>query len=119
MTYEKYFNNDILDFITGELQETIEAYEYAVELAKKAINNSLPVGAYATVAPYENSNILADASPKCADVVSALTTLAGVIRSTFNGGVGTVPISYPDYIDGKNKIFDLHIYLKLFQNLEK
>ena len=105
---EKYFNNDILDYIQGEQEETLEAYEYAAELAKKAMTNSLPVGTYTTVAPYANINILADSSPKCADVESALTTLAGVIRSVFSGGVGSVAISYPDYIDGKNKVFDLY-----------
>ena len=105
---EKYFNNDILDYIQGEQEETLEAYEYAVELAKKAMRNDLPTGTYTTVAPYANINILADSSPKCADVESALTTLAGVIRSIFSGGVGSVPLSYPDYIDGKNKIFDLY-----------
>ncbi len=105
---QKYFNNDILDYIQGEQEETLEAYEYAVELAKKAMKNALPTGTYTTVAPYANINILADSSPKCADVESALTTLAGVIRSVFNGGVGSVPISYPDYIDGKNKVFELY-----------
>ncbi len=105
---EKYFNNDILDYIQGEQEETLEAYEYAVELAKKAMRNDLPTGTYTTVAPYANINILADSSPKCADVESALTTLAGVIRSIFSGGPGSVTLSYPDYIDGKNKIFDLY-----------
>jgi len=106
---EKYYNNDLLDYIQGEQEETLEAYEYAVELAKKAINNTLPTGTYTTVAPYGNPNILADSSPsKCANVISALTTLAGVVRSVFNGGPGSVDISYPDYIDGKNKIFELY-----------
>ena len=105
---EKYYNNDILDYIQGEQEETLEAYEYAVELAKKAMRNALPTGTYTTIPPYANINILADSSPKCADVESALTTLAGVIRSIFNGGKGSVPVSYPDYIDGKNKIFELY-----------
>ena len=38
---EKYYNNDILDYIQGEQEETLEAYEYAVELAKKAMRNAL------------------------------------------------------------------------------
>ena len=46
---EKYFNNDILDYIIGELQETTEAYEHLVGLAKLAINNTLPTGTYTTV----------------------------------------------------------------------
>ena len=106
---EKYFNNDILDYIIGELQETTEAYEHLVGLAKLAINNTLPTGTYTTVPPYINNNIIVDPDPnKCADVVSALTTLGDIIEKTLAGGVGTVPISYPDYIDGKNKIFELY-----------
>ncbi len=106
---EKYYNNDLLDYIQGEQEETLEAYEYVVELAKKAVNNTLPTGTYTTIAPYGNSNILADSSPsKCANVISALTTLSGVIRSLFNGGPGSVDVSYPDYIDGKNKVFELY-----------
>ena len=102
---EKYFNNDILDYIIGELQETTEAYEHLVGLAKLAINNTLPTGTYTTVPPYANTNIIVDTDPnKCADVVSALTTLGDIIERTLAGGVGTIPISYPDYIDGKNKI---------------
>ena len=106
---EKYFNNDILDYIIGEQQETTEAYKHAVGLAKKAINNTLPTGTYTTVTPYANSNIIVDsATDKCADVISAITTLGEIIEKTLGGGVGTVPISYPDYIDGKNKIFELY-----------
>ena len=106
---EKYFNNDILDYIIGELQETTEAYEYLVGLAKLAINNTLPTGTYTTVPPYINTNIIVDPDPnKCADVVAALSTLGEVIEKTLAGGVGTIPISYPDYIDGKNTIFELY-----------
>ena len=106
---EKYFNNDILDYIIGEQQETTEAYNHVVGLAKLAINNTLPTGTYTTVTPYANSNITVDpATDKCADVVSALTTLGEIIEKTLGGGVGTVPLSYPDYIDGKNKIFELY-----------
>ena len=37
-----------------------------------------------------------------------MTTLGDIIEKTLAGGVGTIPISYPDYIDGKNKIFELY-----------
>ena len=54
------------------MQETIEAYEYAVELAKLAVNNQFPVGTYTTVEPYANTNIIVDsADDKCEDVISA------------------------------------------------
>lgn len=106
---EKYFNNDILDYIIGELEETTEAYKHLVGLAKLAINNTLPTGTYTTVPPYINNNIIVDPDPnKCADVVSAISTLGEIIEKTLAGGVNTVPISYPDYIDGKNTIFELY-----------
>jgi len=71
-------------------------------LSKKGVLNS-------TVPPYINNNIIVDPDPnKCADVVSAISTLGEIIEKTLAGGVNTVPISYPDYIDGKNTIFELY-----------
>jgi len=106
---EKYFNNGLFDYIQGEIVETIDGYEYAINLAKKAVNNQLTTGAFTTVEPYSNNNIIVDTNTnKCADVISALETLFGVIKSTMQTGVGTVAISRADYIDGKNKIFELY-----------
>jgi len=99
---ELYFNNGVLDFIDGELEPTLEAFEYAVGLAKKAMKNELSGG-------YVDSDILADSGPtKCEDVESALDTLYEVARVILTTGPGSVSIGHPDYIDGENKIFDLY-----------
>ena len=110
---EKYFNNGLFDYIQGEQEETIDGFKYAIDLAKKAVNNEFAVGiftpSFTTVEPYTNSNIIVDPdSNKCADVIAALETLYGVIKSTMETGVGTVPLSRADYIDGKNTIFELY-----------
>ena len=110
---EKYFNNGLFDYIQGEIVETIDGYEYAINLAKKAINNEFAVGiftaSFTTVEPYTNPNIIVDTdSNKCANVIAALETLYGVIKTTMQTGVGTVALSRADYIDGKNTIFELY-----------
>ncbi len=99
---ELYFNNGVLDFIDGELEPTLEAFEYAVGLAKQAMRNELTGG-------YVDPDILADSGPtKCEDVASALDTLYEVVRVILTSGPGSVTIGHPDYIDGENKIFDLY-----------
>ena len=98
---EKYFNNGVLDYIDGELEPTLEAFEHAVGIAKEAINNELTSG-------YIDPDILTDTGPtKCADVVAALDTLYDVIRSIMTTGPDAVETGYPDYINGDNTIFDL------------
>jgi len=101
VSLEKYFNNGILDYIDGELEPTIEAFQYAVGLAKQAINNELSGG-------FADSDILTDNGPiKCADVLAALDTLSEVIRVILTTGPGSVTLGYPDYFNGENTIFDL------------
>ena len=102
VSLEKYFNNGILDYIDGELEPTIEAFQYAVTLAKKAINNELSGG-------FVDPDILTDSGPvKCEDVLSALDTLSEVIRVILTTGPGSVAVGYPDYFNGTNTIFDLY-----------
>ena len=120
---ERYFTGGVLSSLTGdailtdaatgdktsELEAAVEAYEHAVGLAKKAINNELISGTFTTVLPYSNNNIIIDsADPKCADVLSAIETLYGVLKTTLNSGVGTIDVSYADYFDGENTIFELY-----------
>jgi len=120
---ERYFTGGVLSSLTGdailtdaatgdktsELEAAVEAYEHAVGLAKKAINNELTSGTFTTVLPYSNNNITIDsADPKCADVLSAIETLYGVLRTTLNSGPGTIDVSYADYFDGENTIFELY-----------
>ena len=99
---EKYYNNGILDYIIGELEPTLEAFEKVKDLAKLAVNNELPNG-------YDNPDILLDTVPvKCEDVLSALDTLYEVLRMTLTSGPGTVDVGYADFINGENTIFDLY-----------
>ena len=121
---EKYFTGGVLSSLTGdailtdaatgdktsELEAAVEAYEYAVGLAKKAVNNELTLSnvSFTTIAPYSNSNIILDSDPKCEDVLSALETLYGVLKTILNNGVGTIDVSYADYFDGENTIFELY-----------
>ena len=102
VSLEKYFNNGLLDYIDGELEPTIEAFQYAVGLAKEAINNELTGG-------FIDNDILTDSGPvKCADVLAALDTLSEVIRVILTTGPGSVEVGYPDYFNGENTIFDLY-----------
>ncbi len=87
---------------TSELEAAIEAYQYAVGLAKQAVNNELSDG-------YENTNILADnATNKCANVISALDTLSNVLTLILTNGENSATLTNPDYFDGESKIFDLY-----------
>ena len=102
VSLEKYFNNGVLDYIDGELEPTIEAFQYAVGLAKQAINNELSGG-------FADSDILTDNGPiKCADVLAALDTLSEVVRVILTTGPDSVAVGYPDYFNGENTIFDLY-----------
>ena len=106
---EAYYNNDLLDFITGEIEPTIKAFEKTKELAEKAARNLLTTGTYTTVDPYINNNIRVDSgSPTCAEVTSALDSLYENLKATIITGPGTATTSLPDYVNNENKIFDLY-----------
>ena len=107
---EAYYNNDILDFITGEIEPTIKAFEKAKDLAVKAMRNTLTAGEYTTLDPYINLNIRTGSpfTPKCADVESALDSLYENLKVTLITGPGTATTSLPDYVNNENKIFDLY-----------
>ena len=107
--YNLYRNGSLLEsninttsYIDGELEPTIEAFQYAVGLAKEAINNELTGG-------FIDTDILTDSGPvKCADVLAALDTLSEVIRVILTTGPDSVAVGYPDYFNGENTIFDLY-----------
>ena len=106
---EAYYNNDLLDFITGEIEPTIKAYEKTRDLAILAMRNILPTGTYTTLDPFVDINIRVDSgNPKCADVESALISLYENLKSTLVTGPGTAVTSLPDYVNNENKIFDLY-----------
>jgi len=107
---EAYYNNDLLDFITGEIEPTIKAFEKAKDLAVMAMRNTLPTGTFTTLDPYINLNIRTGSpfTPKCADVESALDALYENLKVTIITGPGTATMSLPDYVNNENTIFDLY-----------
>ena len=107
---EAYYNNDLLDFITGEIEPTIKAFEKTKDLAVLAMRNVLPTGTYTTLDPFIDSNIRTNSpfTPKCADVESALDQLYENLKATIVTGPGTAVVSLPDYVNNENKIFDLY-----------
>ena len=107
---EAYYNNDLLDFITGEIEPTIKAFEKAKDLAVLAMRNVLPTGEYTTLDPFIDLNIRTGSpfTPKCADVESALDQLYENLKATIVTGPGTAVMSLPDYVNNENKIFDLY-----------
>ena len=76
--------------VGGEEEETIAAYNKARDLAILAINNNLPTGQFTTRRPVTDLSITYDAGG-CANVVSAITTLAQVITEAIDN-----PGSLPD-----------------------
>jgi len=165
-----YFNNYKLNHVSGELNETIYAYNQARDLMIQAMKNQIsgttiiaPVtdslvrvdttapycaevestistyaqivedtleggpdrievisqnsnstGNWTTLRSYSNINILPDpllvngTLKECEEVASALDSLYENIRETLTTGEGTAAISYADYIDNENTIFDLY-----------
>ena len=75
---------------------------------KSSVNSSKP-GNWTGLLPYSNYTIIPDSllpSYECADVVSSVDSLYTTITNILDGNA--VPIAYPDYVDGENKIFELY-----------
>jgi len=71
-------------------------------------------GNWTTLRSYSNINILPDPElvsgvfKECEEVASAIDSLYENIRETLITGEGTSAVSYADYIDNENKIFELY-----------
>ena len=93
------------------VENTLESGPNRIEIVPKNLNST---GNWTSLTSYSDTNILTDPDlvngvlKECEDVASALETLNGVLNLTMTYGPGTIEISNPDYIDGKNKIFDLY-----------
>ena len=93
------------------VENTLESGPNRIEIVPKNLNST---GNWTSLTSYSDINILTDPDlvngilKECEDVASALETLNGVLNLTMTSGPGTIEISNPDYIDGKNKIFDLY-----------
>ena len=75
--------------------------------------NPNSTGYWTTFTSYSNYNILPDLLllselKECEEVASALDSLFENVRETLTTGPHTASLSYPDYIDGENKIFELY-----------
>jgi hypothetical protein len=75
--------------------------------------NSNSTGYWTTFTSYSNYNILPDPLllselKECEEVASALDSLFENVRETLTTGPQTSSISYPDYINGENTIFELY-----------
>jgi hypothetical protein len=69
-----YYDGNSIILIDGELTESVEAFQYAIDLMILAMRNTLPIGTYTSELPFTDTNVLNDPIeyfPKCYQVESA------------------------------------------------
>ena len=80
---ETYTTGTAVQHVLGEEAATIYTFNKARDLCLLAVTNDLPIGTYTTRVPQTDLSITND--PKgCADVKSAITTLAGIVTNVIN-----------------------------------
>ena len=93
------------------VEDTLEGGPDRIDVIPQNPNST---GYWTTLRSYSNIDLIRDIGlryntfTECEDVASALDSLYDVIRQTLVTGPGTVEVSYPDYINGENTIFDLY-----------
>ena len=92
------------------VESILEGGPNRVDLVEQNPNSA---GYYTTFTSYSNYNILPDPLlqselKECEEVVSALDSLFENVRETLTTGPETATVSYPDYINGENTIFELY-----------
>lgn len=93
------------------VEDTLEGGPDRIAVVPQNPNST---GNWTTLRSYSNINILPDPKlvngtlKECEEVASALDSLYENIRATLTTGEGTALVSYPDYIDNENTIFDLY-----------
>lgn len=93
------------------VEDTLEGGPDRIAVVPQNPNST---GNWTTLRSYSNINILPDPKlvngtlKECEEVASALDSLYENIRATLTTGEGTAAVSYPDYIDNENTIFDLY-----------
>ena len=93
------------------VEDTLEGGPDRIAVVPQNPNST---GNWTTLRSYTNINILPDPQlvngilKECEEVASALDSLYENIRATLTTGEGTASVSYPDYIDNENTIFDLY-----------
>ena len=92
-------------------EDILEGGPDRIEVLPENPNSS---GYWTTLLSSSNQDILPDPGlvngvlAECEDVASSLDSLYENIRETLTTGPHTAQLSYPDYIDGENTIFDLY-----------
>lgn len=93
------------------VEDTLEGGPNRIDVVPQNLNST---GYWTSLRSKSNYNLIVDANLKydtfneCDDVASALDSLYENIRETLTTGPGTSDVSYPDYIDGENTVFDLY-----------
>ena len=87
---ETYTTGTGIQHVGGEEAETIYAFNKARDLCLLAVTNSLPVGTYTNIVPQTDLSITNDPGG-CADVKSAITTLAGIVTNVINNPSDPLP----------------------------
>ena len=92
-----------IQHVGGEEAETIFAFNKARDLCLLAVTNDLPVGTYTNIVPQTDLSITNDAGG-CADVKSAITTLAGIVTNVISNPSAALPTqdigNYPNNRSG-------------------
>jgi hypothetical protein len=91
-----YFSNAttlLTNGLAGEVTQSVAAFNYARDLMKAAITNTLPTGTYTGLTPVQDLTISADPttgsnqnSSSCTQVQSAITTLTAIMTTALNAG---------------------------------
>ena len=87
---DSYISGGAVQHVAGEETETIYAFNKARDLCLLAVTNDLPIGTYTTIVPKTDLSITNDAGG-CADVKSAITTLAGIVTGAIASPSSALP----------------------------
>ena len=100
---KKYTTGSAIQHVAGEEAETIYAFNKARDLCLLAVTNDLPVGTYTNIVPQTDLSITND-SGGCADVKSAINTLAGIVTAVIASPSSALPTTdagnYPNNRSG-------------------
>ena len=83
----KYIQNSSIAHVTGYVTESRRVYSEAETLCIAALRSDLVSGTYSSLTPVSNGSVTIDpSSPECANVVSSVNTLFGIVDSVLNTG---------------------------------
>ena len=93
---KSYYEGNKLKHISNELQESIAAYNHAIDLMVLAMQNLLPSGTYTSISPVNDLSILDDPNEvfnevRCFEVESALRSYSSIVKVLLGKGIGIIP----------------------------